>query len=165
MPKRGQHYIPAHQLSSTPQRQRAHYRSAITIDKRVEAPEKLGSPGLSPGDMLIEATPNSRAFTGKLYCRVDRINPKAVLTLCLGDADGDGKLETLYAGPGGVLTPMLPYPMVRSVAAIEPLVPVALADSSKLQASIISTPLLRRANHGIRFLTNTRLRASKHCRN
>jgi hypothetical protein len=116
--------------------QPAHYRSAITVDKRVEAPEKLRSPGISPGDMLIEATPNGRAFAGKLYCRVDRINPKAVLTLCLGDADGDGKLETLYAGPGGILTPMLPYPVVRSVATIEPMAPVAFADSSKLQASI-----------------------------
>ncbi len=98
--------------------QPAHYRSTATLDSTLPLPEYETS--ISTDRLLVELQASSRDFTGPVWCLGHQIRKNMRALLCLADRDGDGAFDQLWQGGAASLEPLVPFPDMRSVRAIEP---------------------------------------------
>jgi hypothetical protein len=117
--------------------QPARYRSAIALEGLVRAPELGVTLAILPGERLVELQAASKGFNGPLYCKTIKAGRKQWPVLaCLADRDGDGALDQLWTGRSASLDAVVPYPDVRSLAAVEPVRYRQLTDPSSLALQI-----------------------------
>lgn len=102
--------------------QPARYASAILL----EAPVPLPLPGFPPDagfrtdEPLPELRATSRDFSGAVYCKAQAMLPRGRILLCLVDRDGDGALDQLWTGAAAALVPLIPFPDIEHLVAIDP---------------------------------------------
>lgn len=100
--------------------QPARYRAAVALDEAVivtDAPMVLP---ILAGEPLIEMRATSRDFSGPVYCKPQRAERGWPVLLCLADRDGDGALDQLWTGGAASISPLVPFPDIRSLRTIAP---------------------------------------------